>query len=291
MSAGHAAPEGDAEAGAWPPRWQGERRCNPGTPVVAGSPPVGYREDGDVAYITLDRPDKLNALNPEVFRLIGAHVARFSAGDAGVAILHGNGRAFAAGADIEHYASLSVSDYAAFMRAGNAVQQQLIECPKPIIAAVHGYALGGGLELALCCDLIVVEPTARLGLPEATLGLLPGGGGTQRLPRLIGAVRAAELLMTARRLSGEEAVSWGLALGVGEAATALAAAEALAGRIVAMAPLAVQMAKVVLRGSDAPLSVGLPLEQAVGAMLYATSDAREGITAFVEKRPARFTGR
>lgn len=85
MSAGHAAPEGDAEAGAWPPRWQGERRCNPGTPVVAGSPPVGYREDGDVAYITLDRPDKLNALNPEVFRLIGAHVARFSAGDAGVA--------------------------------------------------------------------------------------------------------------------------------------------------------------------------------------------------------------
>jgi enoyl-CoA hydratase/carnithine racemase len=177
------------------------------------------------------------------------------------------------------------------MRVGNAVQQQLIDCPKPLIAAVHGYALGGGLELALCCDLMVAEPGARLGLPEVTLGLLPGGGGTQRLTRLVGAVRAAELLMTARRISGEEAVSWGLALGLGESSSALEAAEVLARRIGALAPVAVRMAKVVLRGSEAPLSAGLPFEQAVGAMLYATEDAREGIAAFVEKRAAHFVGR
>jgi enoyl-CoA hydratase/carnithine racemase len=153
---------------------------------------VLYEEDDKIAYITLNRPEKLNALNPTVISLLDQHITRFTTSAAAtVAILHGNGRAFAAGADIEHYVGLSIIQYADFMRIGNGVQQKLIDCPKPVIAAVHGYTLGGGLELALCCDLIVAEPDAQLGLPEAKLGLLPGGGGTQRLPRLIGRVRAA----------------------------------------------------------------------------------------------------
>jgi enoyl-CoA hydratase len=254
---------------------------------------VLYRESGGTAFITLNRPAKLNALGPNSFGLLDEHLARFAASpQARVAILHGNGRAFAAGADIEHYVGLSVLDYKDFMRTGNAVQQHLIDCPKPVIAAVHGYALGGGLELALCCDLIVAEDDAQLGLPEAKLGLLPGGGGTQRLPRLIGTIRAAELIMTAWRISGAQAVSWGLALGTGESASALEAAQLLAGRITAAAPVAVRMAKTLLReGGDAPLAAGLQLEQAVGAVLYATDDAKEGIAAFVGKRKPEFKGR
>jgi enoyl-CoA hydratase len=254
---------------------------------------VQYREADGIAFITLNRPAKLNALGPNSFSLLDQHIARFAASPAArVAILHGNGRAFAAGADIEHYVGLSALEYADFIRFGNAVQQNLIDCPKPVIAAVHGFALGGGLELALCCDLIVAEADAQLGLPEAKLGLLPGGGGTQRLPRLIGTIRAAELIMTAWRISGEQAVAWGLALGTGESANALEAARALAGRIAATGPIAVRMAKTLLRdGADAPLAAGLKLEQSVGAVLYGTSDAREGITAFVEKRKPRFTGR
>lgn len=254
---------------------------------------VRYREQGPLAYLTLNRPEKLNALNPEVFRLLDACVERFAgSATARVAVLHGNGRAFAAGADIEHYVGLRVPEYAEFMRHGNGVQQRMIDCPKPLIAAVHGYALGGGLEVALCCDLIVVAPDAELGLPESKLGLLPGGGGTQRLPRLIGAVRAAELLMTARRISGEEAVAWGMALPLGQHESVLSAAEELAARVCRQAPLALQMAKVLLRhGLDAPLSAGLGFEQAVGAMLYSTEDAREGIAAFVDKRRPEFKGR
>ncbi len=253
---------------------------------------VLYRESRGIAYVTLNRPGKLNALNPEVFRLLDESLTRFvESPDARVAILHGSGRAFAAGADIEHYLELSVVEYAGFMRVGNAVQQRVVECPKPVIAAVHGYALGGGLELALCCDLLVAEPDAELGLPEARLGLLPGGGGTQRLPRLVGSMRAAEMLLTGRRISGDEAVTWGCALSSAGHESALAAAEALAERIVRQAPVALQMAKVVLRaGRDAPLSSGLALEQAVGTLLYATDDASEGVRAFVEKRPPRWQG-
>lgn len=258
---------------------------------------VQYREADGIAYLTLNRPAKLNALGPDSFRLLGGHITRFARSpSARVAILHGNGGSFAAGADIEHYVGLSVLGYADFMRTGNATQQMLIDCPKPVIAAVHGYALGGGLELALCCDLIVAEDDAQLGLPEARLGLLPGGGGTQRLPRLIGTIRAAELLMTGRRISGAQAVAWGLALstrdlGTGDPASALEAAQVLASRIGATGPVAVRMAKRLLReGGDAPLAAGLQLEQAVGAVLYGTEDAREGIAAFAEKRKPRFSG-
>ena len=186
---------------------------------------------------------------------------------------------------------LSVLDYRDFMHTGNAVQQHLIDCPKPVIAAVEE-RLGGGLELALCCDLIVAEDDAQLGLPEAKLGLLPGGGGTQRLPRLIGTIRAAELIMTAWRISGAQAVSWGLALGTGESASALEAAQVLAwpdhGRRAGRGPDGQDAAA---RGWRRPaLRLLLQLEQAVGAVLYATDDAKEGIAAFVGKRKPEFRG-
>jgi enoyl-CoA hydratase/carnithine racemase len=254
---------------------------------------VLYREEGDLAYITLNRPEKLNALNLKVFQLLDEYVTRFEyESDAKVAIIHGNGRCFAAGADIEHYVGISSLEYAEFMRFGNGVQQKFVECPKPVIAAVHGFALGGGFELALACDFIVASTDAQFGLPEVKLGLLPGGGGTQRLPRFIGATRSAEVLMTAKRISGTEAVEWGLALSSGELPSALEAAELLAHRIANQAPIAVRMAKLLLRsGADTPLSTGLALEQAIGAAIYVSADATEGINAFVEKRTPKFIGK
>ena len=254
--------------------------------------PVLYHEEEGVAFITLNRPKKLNALSPRVFELLDEYVTQFTnASDAKVAVLHGNGRSFAAGADIEHYVDIGSVQYLDFMQTGNRVQSKFSECVKPVIAAVHGYALGGGLELALSCDFIVAAPDAQLGLPEVKLGLLPGGGGTQRLPRLIGTMRAAQMLMVAQRISGTQAVQWGMALGIGDHPDALAAAVELANRIAAQAPLPVRLAKVLLRsGADASLDAALDLEQSLGAMVFGTEDAREGIRAFLEKRPAQFKG-
>jgi enoyl-CoA hydratase/carnithine racemase len=254
--------------------------------------PVLYREEGNVAFITLNRPQKLNALSPEVFGLLDEYIDRFAqASSVRVAVLHGEGTSFAAGADIEHYVDIEAIEYLDFMRTGNHVQEKISKCVKPVIAAVHGYALGGGLELALSCDFMVAAPDAQLGLPEVKLGLLPGGGGTQRLPRLIGALRAAEMLMLAKRISGTQAVEWGIALGIGDHADALTAARDLASRLARQAPLPVRLAKVLLRsGADSSLEAALDLEQSVGAMIFTTKDAREGIQAFIEKRPPEFTG-
>ncbi len=254
--------------------------------------PVLYHEQDGVAFITLNRPDKLNALNPRVFQLLDEFVTHFaSVSDAKVAVLHGNGRSFAAGADIEHYVDIGSVEYLNFMRYGNQVQTKFSECVKPVIAAVHGYALGGGLELALSCDFIVASPDAQLGLPEVKLGLLPGGGGTQRLPRLIGTMRTAEMLMVAKRISGAQAVEWGMALGIGDDDDALSAATTLAKKIAGQAPLPVRLAKLILRsGADSSLNAALDLEQAMGAAIFSTDDAREGIRAFVEKRAPEFHG-
>lgn len=254
--------------------------------------PVLYREEGAIAYITLNRPDKLNALNPTVFQLLDESISRFEESDAAqVAVFHGNGRAFAAGADIQHYVNRTLQEYIAFQRNARRVYDHFAACPKPIIAAVHGYALGGGFEFVLVCDLVVAAENARLGLPEAQLGLLPGGGGTQRLPRLVGRVRANELLMSGRFLAADEAYGWGLANRVVPAEELLDAARELADSLLNQAPLAVQMAKrLVNEGLQMPLDAALSYEQDATATLYETEDAREGITAFVEKRTPEFSG-
>ncbi len=223
-----------------------------------------YAERDAVAWITLNRPDKLNALNRTVFAELGRALDRLEASPtASVGVLHGAGRAFAAGADIEDYVDISVHDYRAFMDVGRAVTDRIASLRKPVIAAVQGFALGGGFELVLACDLVIAADNARLGLPETKLGLVPGGGGTQRLPRLVGRMRATELMITGRFLTADEAFHWGIVNRVVAKDDILAGAEELAASVAVQAPEAVSIIKRIVR---------------------------EGIAAFVEKRAPRFGG-
>lgn len=248
-----------------------------------------YSEEPPIGFVTLNRPEKLNALNPTVVRELGEAVDAFAlSANAEVAVVRGEGRAFLAGADIEHYLNLTIHEYRDFMVRGRELHDRFVHCPKVMIAAVHGYAVGGGLELALACDLMVAERDARLGLPEVKLGLLPGGGGTQRLPRLVGARRALDLLVTGRLIGAEEAAEWGIVNRLADPGQGPEAARRLAQQIAGQAPLAVRLAKRLVReGLEGSLETGLTLEQAETAALYKTDDAAEGIRAFVEKRTSR----
>jgi enoyl-CoA hydratase len=251
---------------------------------------VVYAERDRIAWITLNRPDKLNALNRDVFQQLGAALDRLEASpDAAVGILHGAGRAFAAGADIQDYVDISVHDYRAFMDVGRAVSDRIASLRKPVIAAVQGFALGGGFELVLACDLVIAADNSRFGLPETKLGLVPGGGGTQRLPRLVGRMRATELLITGRFLTADEAQAWGIVNEVVPKTDLLERAGALAASVAAQAPEAVSTIKRIVReGADAPLPTALSLEQDATARLIVSEDAHEGIAAFIEKRQPRF---
>jgi enoyl-CoA hydratase/carnithine racemase len=254
--------------------------------------PVLYEEREGIAWITLNRPEKLNALNAEVFRRLGESLDRLEAGDCAVGILHGAGRAFAAGADIEDYVDITVEDYRAFMDVGRAPTDAIGRLSKPVIAAVQGFALGGGFELVLACDLVVAAENARFGLPEPRLGLAPGGGGTQRLPRIVGKTRALEVLLTGRNLTGQAAFDWGIANRVVPKEDLLDAAEELARAMIALGPGALATIKRIAQdGLALPLAEGLTLEQDETAKLIVTPDALEGIAAFVEKREPRFPGR
>ncbi|MBA3415785.1 MAG: enoyl-CoA hydratase/isomerase family protein [Chloroflexia bacterium] len=249
--------------------------------------------DGRKAVLTFTREERLNALDAETFRdLLTALDALEADRGVGVVIMTGRGRAFVAGADITGYVDRTVTEYVAFQRLGRLVFDRIERLRQPVIAAVNGFALGGGFELVLAADLVVAADDAKLGLPEAKLGLLPGGGGTQRLPRLVGRNRAKELLMTADFISAEEARQLGIVNRVVPAAELMTAAHALADRILKRAPLAVEMAKQLVNdGLDASLPAAITQEMGMTATLYATDDAREGIAAFVEKRPATFAGR
>jgi enoyl-CoA hydratase len=253
---------------------------------------VLYAERDGVAWITLNRPDKLNALNREVFAELGRALDRLEASSAvSVGVLHGAGRAFAAGADIEDYVDISVHDYRAFMDVGRAVTDRVASLRTPVIAAVQGFALGGGFELVLACDLVIAADNARFGLPESKLGLVPGGGATQRLPRLVGRLRATELMITGRFLTADEALAWGVVNRVVPKGELIAGAEELAAAVVAQAPEAVSVIKRIVReGADAPLATALSLEQDATARLIVGADGREGIAAFIEKRAPRFGG-
>ncbi len=254
---------------------------------------VRYEESGAIAHVVLDRPTKLNALNSAMFEgLIAALHAASASPTVRVCILRGIGPAFGAGADIDLYQDTPVAEIRTFMELGRRATEALWGCPRPVIAAVHGYALGGGLELALACDLIIAAESTRLGLPEVTLGLMPGGGGTQRLPRLVGRLRANEMLMTGRTITAAEALDWGLVNRVVPDEQLLEAAEELAGVIARRAPIAVVMGKrLVQDGAEQPLAIALGHERESTLHLYATDDAREGIDAFVEKRKPTFHGR
>ncbi len=249
--------------------------------------------DGGPALLTFTREERLNALNAQTFRDLVAAADELEADPAvQVVILTGRGRAFVAGADITEYVDRSLLDYVEFQRLGRRMYDRFERLRQPVIAAVNGFALGGGFELLLVADLVVAAEGAKLGLPEAKLGLLPGGGGTQRLTRLVGRNKAKELIMTGDFISAEEGARLGIVNRVVPASEVVAAARALADRILERAPLAVQMAKQLVNdGADASLPSAITQEMGMTATLYDTADAREGIAAFIEKRPPVFAGR
>lgn len=247
-------------------------------------------EDG-VAIVTIDRQEALNALNGELlFELGAAFELAESDAEVRALIVTGNGRAFVAGADIAALQQLE-GGFAGREAAlsGQDVMNTLAALPFPTIAAINGFALGGGLELALACDLRVAAKGARLGLPEVGLGLIPGYGGTQRLPRLIGLGRALDLILTGRHVAAEEALALGLVNRVAD--DALSEAKALAATILKNAPIALGLAKeAVMRGQDLTLFQGFEVEADLFGLAVSTEDAREGTAAFLAKRAPTFKG-
>ena len=247
-----------------------------------------------IATIRLDRP-KMNALNAQVQEEIAAAAAEVTT-DAAIraVILYGGERVFAAGADIKEMAGLSYAQMAERSARLQAAFTAVAEIPKPVVAAVTGYALGGGLELALCADFRVLGENAKVGQPEILLGVIPGAGGTQRLPRLIGPSRAKDLIFTGRHMPADEALAIGLADKVVPDAEVYQAAREMALKYVAGPALALRAAKqAVDKGLEVDLATGLEVERLNFAALFATEDQKSGMRSFVEKGPGKavFEGR
>lgn len=246
-----------------------------------------------IATVTINRPDKLNALNDatiaELDEAIGEVIRR---ADVGGAILTGTGaKAFVAGADIAELATQGSLDGRLRAMVGQRVFTRFETSPKPVIAAINGFALGGGLELALACHIRIASDNAKMGLPEVKLGIGPGYGGTQRLPRLIGKGRALQLMLTAEMTDAAEAYRIGLVNKVVPQAELIATAEAMMKQILANGPVAIALCiEAVNRGLDTTLEEGLVIEANHFGLIATTKDMREGMSAFLEKRPAAFTG-
>lgn len=252
---------------------------------------ISLAKQGATAILTIDRPKALNALNAATLREMDDAIS-LVATDAEVRalIITGAGeKAFVAGADISEMSNASSAAGLGIARMGHRVFSRIEALPIPSIAAVNGFALGGGCELALACDLIYASETASFGLPEVGLGIIPGFGGTQRLPRRIGVSRAKEMIFTGERVTAASAAAYGLVLAVLPSNALLAHCLKVAEAIGKRAPLAIAQAKSVMRqGANTSLEVGNELELQAFAVLFGTSDAREGIAAFLEKRPAKF---
>jgi enoyl-CoA hydratase len=251
-------------------------------------------ERGAIRLLTLNRPEKLNALSTPMLEQLGRALDAARADQAcRVVVLTGAGdRAFVAGADIGEYAEQSHEAFDEYQRLSRRLFSSLDDFPKPVVGAVNGYALGGGFEVVLCCDLLIASTSARFGLPEGRLGLVPGGGGTQRLTRAVGPYLAADVLLSARRLTAQEAQAASLVSAVVEPGELIEVAMAKATAIVEIAPLAAgEMLGLIQAAMEAPLEEGLTTEQDALAGLRRSADAEEGIRAFVEKREPRFTGR
>ncbi len=247
-----------------------------------------------VATIRVNRPDKLNALNDETIAELDEAIALVERRDdvAGVLVTGAGTKAFVAGADIGELSRQGPTDGRARARRGQLVFSRIESCPKPVIAALNGFALGGGCELAMACHIRIAADTAKLGQPELKLGITPGYGGTQRLARLVGKGRALQLLLTCEMIDAAEAYRIGLVNKVVPAVDLLTEAERMLRQIIGFGPLAVACCiEAVNRGADLALDAGLELEASYFGLLSATADMREGMQAFLEKRPARFTGR
>jgi enoyl-CoA hydratase len=250
--------------------------------------------DAGIALITINRPEKLNALSTAVIGELAEAFGRVSS-DAGIraAILTGAGeKAFVAGADINELAALPAYEWRMFGQRGQGVFRTLETCGKPSVAAVNGFALGGGLELAMACTVRFASENAKLGQPEVKLGIIPGYGGTQRLPRLVGRGRALELLLAGDPISAAEAYRIGLVNAVVPKAELLDYSRAWLTKVLANGPLALELVmEAVDTGLGCGLEEGLRFEAAAFAVSAATEDRREGMRAFLEKRRAAFTGK
>ncbi len=254
---------------------------------------VRTETSGAIATVTIDRQTKLNALNPSVMAEIdGAFAGLRDDGGVRAVILTGAGdKAFVAGADIGVLAEMGTLTGTEISQAGQEVLRRIEEFPKPVIAAVGGYALGGGCELALACHLRVASERARFGLPEVGLGIIPGYGGTVRLARLVGLGRAVEMILTGDMIGAERAAEIGLANLVVPHEELMDRARALAGRIARNAPVAVKMALASVYGAEeGTMDHALAFEASLFGLLASTDDMREGMAAFLEKRKANFTG-
>ena len=259
--------------------------------MTEAPPPVIAERDGAVGIARLNRPEARNALSPELMELLAAQVEDWDADDGVRCIVIAGGEDyFAAGADIAALASRSFQE--ALVHPTASFWPRMAACRTPLVAAVSGYALGGGCELALLCDLIVASETAELGQPEIMLGIIPGGGGTQRLTRALGKQRAMELVLTGRRIHAAEAFERGLVTTVAGKRKWLEEAVALARVVASRPPIAARLAKqAVLAAEEMGVTTGLAHERRLYELSMATEDRVEGMQAFLEKRRPDFRGR
>jgi 1,4-dihydroxy-2-naphthoyl-CoA synthase len=244
-----------------------------------------------VGLIRINRPEARNALNTEVRRLLGEHLSAM-ADDPAIRciVLTGNEKAFAAGADIKEMAEAGAIEI--LQRGSQKLWRAIYSCPKPVIAAINGFALGGGCELAMTCDIIIAGESAKFGQPEVKIGIIPGGGGTQRFPGTVGKFKAMRYVLTGDIFGAKEASDMNLVSEVVADADVEKRAIAMAAQIAELPPLAIQLAKeAVIRGMDAALETGLTLESRTLQLLFASQDQKEGMTAFIEKRKPKFTGK
>ena len=250
--------------------------------------------DGEIAVVTVDRQDKLNALNAEVISELGQVFGGLGGDDnvRGVVLTGAGEKAFVAGADITELARMDPISGVRVSRDGQDVFRRIERFPKPVLAAVGGYALGGGCELALACHMRIASENARFGLPEVTLGIIPGYGGTIRLARLVGLGRAVELTLTGDMIGAERAEQIGLVSEVVPRAELLDRAKALMRKVTKNGPVAMRMAlESIYRAVDTSTAEALDFESSLFGLLASTDDMREGMAAFLEKRRADFRGR
>ena len=246
--------------------------------------------EGDIGIIVLSRPKALNAINTQMVAELELVLREWATENLSALIITGEGKAFAAGADISQMASFSAVEAQQFALNGQRILRLLENFPAPTIAAVNGFALGGGCELAMCCDIILAAPRALFGQPEVKLGVIPGFGGTQRLVRRVGRQAALELMMTGRNVKAEEAVSLGIALRIEE--DVLAGAKELAREMAKNGPVAVRLVKEVVNTTDRlDMDTGLAQEAMAFGLCFASEDQKEGMSAFLQKRKAEFTGK
>ncbi|MFL6796143.1 MAG: enoyl-CoA hydratase-related protein [Xanthobacteraceae bacterium] len=249
------------------------------------------REENGVAVLTIDRPQRRNALNLQVKSRIADEVAALGADPSvRVIVLTGAGGYFVAGTDLAEMANMTPGDHVSL--ATDHVFNVVRRCTKPLIAAIEGYALGGGCELALSCDMIIAGRSTKLGQPEIRVGIMPGAGGTQRLLRTIGKYQAMKMILTGEMVSAADALAMGFLSEVVDDGRALSRALELAATVATMPPLAVRAIKEVMQlGQDVPLETALALERKAFVTLFGSDDQKEGMNAFLEKRKPTFTGR